>query len=131
MQCGVVWCGVVLCGVILCGVVWYPVVWCGVVWYGMVCQRRCYQMAMAGMVLHTGNASREGCVSKRTLCAVCGAPVAKGHHFLRRWAAAAGGCPGDALPHCLMVLLKFSLSPGLCASGPWSGIDEASTWATA
>ena len=38
-----------------------------------------------------------------------------------------GRCPGlprDALPLCLMVLPKFSLGPGLGASGPWSGIDE-------
>ena len=75
VQCGVVcgvWCVVcgvwcVVCGVwcVVCGVwcvvcgVWCVVcgVWC-VVWCGVVCRRRCYQKAMAGMVLHTGNASR-------------------------------------------------------------------------
>ena len=30
----------------------FGVLWCGVVWCGVVCRRRCYQMAMAGMVLH-------------------------------------------------------------------------------
>ena len=67
-------------------------------------------------------------MSTCTLCVVCCAPVAEGGHPLWRWAAAVQGCPGDALSFCLMVLLKFSLSPGLCASGPWSGIDEAGKW---
>ena len=65
----------------------------GVVWCGVVCRRRCYQMAMAGMVLHTVSVSREGCVSKRALCVVCGAPVAEGHHSPWCQAAAAWGCP--------------------------------------
>ena len=33
---------------------------CCVVWCGVVCRRRCYQMAMARMVLHTGNAKPGG-----------------------------------------------------------------------
>ena len=68
-------------------------------------------------------------MSKRALCVVCGAPMAEGHHSLWCRAAAAQGCPGDALLLCLMVLLKFSLGPGLCASRPRSGFDEAGTWA--
>ena len=51
------------------------VVWCCAVWCVVVCQRRCYQMAMAKIVLYTGNASREGCVCKHALYVVCGAPV--------------------------------------------------------
>ena len=39
------------------------------------------------------------------------------------------GCSGDALPLCMMVLLKFSLGPALGASTPLWGIDEAGTWA--
>ena len=42
-----------------------------VVWCGMVCRRRCYRKAMAGMVLHAGNASREGCVSRSVRCVLC------------------------------------------------------------
>ena len=34
-------------------------------------------------------------------------------------AATVHGCPGNALPLCLMVLPKFLLGPGLCASGRW------------
>ena len=41
------WCVVLRCCVVSCGVVWSRLVWCGV-----VCRRRCYQKAMAGMVLH-------------------------------------------------------------------------------
>ena len=70
--CGVVWCGVVWCGVVWCGVVWCGVVWCGVVWCGVVW---CAQKAMAGMVLHMGNARQEGCVCRCALCVVCCAPV--------------------------------------------------------
>ena len=126
--CGVVWCGVVWCGVVRCGVVWCGVVWCGVVWCGAVCRRLCYRMAMAGMVLHTGNAKREDCVSKRTRCV---------WYVVHLWQRAITlslvpgvcclGCPGAALPLCLMVLLKFSLDPGLCAPGPWSSFDGAGT----
>ena len=36
------------------------VVWCGVVWCGVVCQRRCYQKKMAGMVLHKGKCKPGG-----------------------------------------------------------------------
>ena len=32
--------------------------------------------------LHTGNAKREGCVSQRALCVVCGASVVEGRHSL-------------------------------------------------
>ena len=89
-----------------CGVVWCGVVWCGVVWCGVVCRRRYYQMAMAGVVLHLGNASREGCVCGRALCVVCCAPV--------RWpepspclGGLVHGRPGDSLPLCLLVQLQF------------------------
>ena len=51
-------------------------------------------------------------MSKRTLCVVCGAPVAEGHHPLWCRAAIVPGCPEDTLPLCLMVLPKFSLGPG-------------------
>ena len=110
--CGVVWCGVVWCGVVWCGVVWCGVVWCGVVCPGMVwcgvvwwcgvvsCGVAWRALAWCGGVwcavlkallpdgngrdaLHTGNAKREGCVSKRTLCVVCCAPVAKGRRSLQ------------------------------------------------
>ena len=44
--------------------------WCDVVWCGVVCQRRCYQMAMAVRALHMGNASRRAvCVVVR--CVLC------------------------------------------------------------
>ena len=93
-----------------------------------VCRRRCYQMAMAGMpcirVMQNGRAV---CLNAR--CVVCCAPVAEGHHSAWRRAAAVLGCLGDVLPLCLMVLLKFSLGPDLCASGPCLGCDEAGTWA--
>ena len=79
-------------------------------------------MALAGMVLHTGISSWEGSVSKSALCVVCGTPVAEGRLSLRCSVAA-------VLPLHLMVQPKFSLDPGPCASGPWSGIDEAGTWA--
>ena len=55
--------------------------------------------------------------------------MVEGHHSLWRRAVAIQGCPGDALPLCLMLQPKFSLGPGLCASKPWSVIGEASTWA--
>ena len=39
---------------------------------GVVCRRRCYQRAMAGMVLHAGKCKPEGlCVSTRAVCLVC------------------------------------------------------------
>ena len=75
-----------------------------------MCRRRCYQKAMAGMILHTGNASREGCVCRRVLCVVCFAPV---------WRPESSPCsvglvqghPGDSLPLRLLVQL------GCCTMG--------------
>ena len=64
-----------------CGVAWHGVVRCTAVWCGLVCRRHCYQMAMAGMVLHTGNAKLEGYVFECTLCVVCCALV-KGQESL-------------------------------------------------
>ena len=54
-----------------------------------VCRRRCYQMAMAGMVLHTGNAKREGCVSEHKLSVVCCTPVIGQEPFPRTAASVA------------------------------------------
>ena len=68
-------------------------------------------------------------MSNRALCVVCCAPVAEGRVSLWRRAAAVQGCPGDALPLCLTVLPKFSLDPGLCATAPPWGTEEAGTWA--
>ena len=61
------------------------------------------------------------------LCVVCCVPVAEGHLSFWCWAAAVQGRPGDAPPLCLRVPPKFSLGPGPCASGPWSGGDDAGT----
>ena len=102
-------------------------VWCGVVQCGV--PKALLPKSNGRDVLHMGNAKQEGCVSKRVLCVVCCAPVAEGRHPLWRRAAAVQGCPGDALLLCLMVVPKFSRSPGLCASRPRSGLDEASIWA--
>ena len=82
----------------------------GVVWCGVVCRMHCYQMAMAGVVLHTGNASREGCVSKFALRVVCCAPVT-GQKSSPRSAALVQGCPGDSLLLCLLVQLQFPQRP--------------------
>ena len=56
----VVWCGVVCYGAMWCGVLPRIVVWCGTVRCGVVCRRRCYQKAMAGMVLHAGKCKLGG-----------------------------------------------------------------------
>ena len=61
---------------------------------------------MAEMVLHTGNASREGCVCRHVLCVVCCAPV---------WRAELSPCSvglvlgrlGDSLLLYLLVQLQF------------------------
>ena len=66
-------------------------------------------------------------VSKCTLHVVCCAPVAEGRHPPSCRAGSVQGRPGDGLPLSLVVLRKFSLGLGLCASEPWSGIDEAGT----
>ena len=106
---GVVWCGVVWCGVVWCGVVWCGVVWCGVVWCGVVCRRRCYQMAMAGMSCIRVLQNREGCVSKRALCVVCGAPVAEGCPSLWCRAAAAWAALAPT-PHCPLPTTSCSVA---------------------
>ena len=67
--------------------------------------------------------------TKRTLCVVCCTPMAEGRHSMWCRASAVHGCPGDALPLCLMVQLKFSLGLGLCASVAWLGCVEAGSWA--
>ena len=36
--------------------------------------------------------------------------------------------PGEALQFYLMPLPNLSLGPGLCASGPWLGVDAAGSW---
>ena len=57
-------------------------------------------------------------MSKCAPSVVCCAPVAEGRHPLWCRAASVPGFPGDALPLCLMALLKVSLGPALGASGP-------------
>ena len=51
---------------------------------GCRCRRRCYQKAMAGMVLHVGKCKPGGL---NVRCVVCYASVAKGH--LSLWCQAA------------------------------------------
>ena len=68
-------------------------------------------------------------MSKHALCVVYCVPMAEGCHSLWCRVAAVEDCLGDTLPLCLMVQSKFLLGLGLCACGPWSGIDVAGTWA--
>ena len=75
------------------------------------------------MVLHTGDAKWEGCVSKCALCVVCGASVVEGRLPVWRRAAAVQGCPGR------LAALPDGATKVLAGPGPWAGIDEASTWA--
>ena len=88
-----------MCGVVWCGVAWRGVAWRGLAWRDVVvvCRRCCYQKAMAGMVLHTGNASLEGCVSKRVLYVVCCAPLLRSEPYPRS-VSLVQGRPGDSLP---------------------------------
>ena len=85
-------------------------------WCGVLCQRRCYQMAMAGMVLHTGNASREGCMSKCAVCVVCWNSFCALSH-----------CPGAvgsgiSPVRCLTALGQWAVELRLCtAYGQWAG----------
>ena len=85
--------------------------WCGVVWCaeGAVTKGN-GQDALAHGKMQAGRAV---CLSAR--CVWC---IVQGRYLLWCRAATVPGCPGDALPLCLMVLLKFSLGPTLCASGP-------------
>ena len=131
----VVWCGAVRHGVAWGGVAWCCVAWLGAVWCGVVCRRCCYQMAMAGMVLHVGNASREGCVSKCVLC-VCSVLCWNSVHCLTtcgQWAvellvrtAALPWGSGQWNFSCTLSHYPWAVSSGtlsvhcLTASGQWA-----------
>ena len=94
---------------------------CGVVWRGMVCRRRCYQKATARIVLHTGNASQVGCVSKRVLCVVCLAPRRReplSPHAL----SSVQGRPRDALPPRLLVWCGVVRYVAVQCGAVWCGV---------
>ena len=77
-------------------------------------------------VLHTGNAKREGFVSERLLCVVCGAPeVGGGLSPPLRTATLVHGRPGDTLPLRLLVQVKLAQHPRHHVPGPQTGLDEA------
>ena len=62
----VVWSGVVWRGVAWRGTTRRGAVRCGAVWYRVVCQRRCYQMPMAGMPgIHPMQTGRPLCLNTR------------------------------------------------------------------
>ena len=102
-------------------------VWCGVEWCGVV---RC---GVPKALLPNGNGRDvlyrkkerpEGCVSSCVPCLLCGAPV-----VVQCRVGAVRGCPGDALPLCLMVLRKFSLGPSLCVFRSSPCCVEVGFWA--
>ena len=101
LLCGVVRCSVLCCSALRCSA--GARVGAGVVWCGVVCRRRCYQMAMAGMVLHAGQCKPGGlcdwCVSAGPCCSA----------LSRRPRVPCGGGGGGGLAaghwcHCLCTV---------------------------
>ena len=64
-------------------------------------------------------------MSEHALCVVCGAPVAEDRLSLLGWAAPVQGRPEDALPLCLLVLLKVGVAWRGVA---WGGVVWGGVW---